>query len=136
MKIIKATKINSAILPRIKDVTPIYTGGNIYIYWGEFADGTFFIADTPDWDLRIVDADPRLTKNAFGEWEADYSDWQENHLIKDIPDHDTQSFYNNMFQWILDNHPEGNYSEGDMEDLMAANNNETGSAVDRDTYLA
>lgn len=123
---------NSARTPKIVDVTPIYTGGNIYIYWGAFSDGTYFMACDDWFDLRVVDEDPRNTHNG-DYFEADYPDWQEVHLIKDIPNTQTQDFYNEMYDWILANEPsDGNYSLGDMEERKKQNNSETGGPGDRD----
>lgn len=126
---------NSARTPKIIDVTPIYTGGNIYIYWGAFSDGTYFIACDDMYDLTIVNADPAMSYNAEEDiFESDYYEWQEDHLVKRIDCNTTQDFYNNMYDWILENKPKGklcNYSLGDMEERKAMNNNETGGPGDR-----
>lgn len=117
--------------PKITSVTPMYTGGSIYIYWGAFSDGTYFMSCDDYWDLRIVNEDPRNTHNG-DYFEADYPDWQEEHLIKDIPNYQTQDFFNEMYDWILANNPEGNYNSGDIEERKQENNSETGGPGDRD----
>ena len=118
----------------IQYVKPIYTGGEIYVYLGKFVDGTYFIAGTPDWDLRILDEDPDQIHPTDPEsydraW--DDSDWQLDHLVKDYASTDTQDFFNQMFDYILKNEPAGNYSLGDMEEQKKRNNNESGSKADR-----
>ena len=124
--------------PKIISVTPIYTGGGIYIYWGAFSDGTYFIADD-DYDLTIVDSDPTLSYVEDEDiFEADYSEWQEKHLVRYIDDNKTQNFFNEMFDWILQNEPSTplcNYSLGDIETRRHQNNNETGGPGDRNKWL-
>ena len=116
--------------PKIKNVSPCYTGGNFYLYYGALVDGTYFIAGTPDFFITIVDSDPRLTanENNGGTLDADYADWQENHLIRYIDDNTDENinFFNTMFNWIIDNKPNdewSNYSLDDMYDLLDENLN-------------
>ena len=124
--------------PKIISVTPIYTGGGIYIYWGAFSDGTYFIADD-DYDLTIVDADPELSyKEDDDIFEADYSEWQTEHLIRYVDDNKTKNFFNEMFDWIIKNEPLTalcNYSLADMETRKMQNNDETGGPGDRSKWL-
>ena len=120
---------SSAKLPKVKSATASYTGGGWYVFLGEFSDGTYFIADYPYWDLRIVNEDPRPT--FWGDdydTDAGYEPWQETHLVKDIDSNTTEKFFDEMFKWILKNNPEGNYNSGDIEDLMLKN-------ADRDSDL-
>ena len=127
---------SSAKTPKILEVTPVYTGGGIYIYWGKFADGTYFIACDDMYDLTIVDADPTLTYVKDEDiFEADYPDWQEEHLVKYVDCNTTQDFFNKMYDWILKNKPNSklcNYNLGDIEERKKMNNNETGGPGDRD----
>lgn len=113
---------SSTKLPKVKSAEASYTGGGWYVFLGEFSDGTYFIADYPYWDLRIVNEDPRPT--FWGDdydTDAGYEPWQNAHLIKDLDGTDTEKFFDEMFKWILKNNPEGNYNSGDIEELMAKN---------------
>ena len=115
---------SSAKLPKVKSATASYTGGGWYVFLGEFSDGTYFIADYPYWDLRIVNEDPRPT--FWGDdydTDAGYEPWQNAHLVKDLDSTDTEKFFDEMFKWILKNNPEGNYNSGDIEELMVKNAN-------------
>ena len=117
---------SSANLPKVVAAEAEYTGGGWYVFLGEFSDGTYFIADFPYWDLRIVNEDPRPTY--WDDFEgAGYPEWQEAHLIKDVDSNTTEAFFNDMFDWILKNTPEGNYNSGDIEHMRSVNN-------DRDNY--
>lgn len=114
---------NSPRLPKVKSATASYTGGGWYVFLGALSDNTYFIADYPYWDLRIVDEDPRP---AFWgddyDTDAGYEPWQNAHLIKDVDNTDTTMFFNDLFNWILKNNPDGNYNSGDIEDMMLHNN--------------
>lgn len=115
---------SSAKLPKVKSATASYTGGGWYVFLGEFSDGTYFIADYPYWDLRIVNEDPRPT--FWGDdydTDAGYEPWQEAHLVKDVDSNTTEKFFDEMFKWILKNNPEGNYNSGDIKELMTRNTN-------------
>ena len=63
----------------IKYANAEFTGGNIYVYTGQFTDGTWFIAgDLIANNVMVMDADPEAN------WEdAWYPDWQEEHLIRE-----------------------------------------------------
>lgn len=115
---------NSTKLPKVKSAEASYTGGGWYVFLGEFSDGTYFIADYPYWDLRIVNEDPRPT--FWGDdydTDAGYEPWQNAHLVRDLDGTDTEKFFDEMFKWILKNNPEGNYNSGDIKELMAKNAN-------------
>lgn len=66
----------------IKSAVAEYTGGNIYVYAGQFADGTWFMAgDLCGNAIKIVNADP------IKEWDdAWYLEWQEEHLVREVVD--------------------------------------------------
>ena len=129
------TLIESSV-PKIKDVEPCYTGGGFYVYYGALMDGNYFMAGTPDFFITIVDSDPRLTANADNGdlLDADYADWQEEHLVRYI-DSDTDEsvkFFDEMFKYIIDKEPTGgfcNYSLSEMEELQRVN-----LSPDRDEY--
>ena len=123
MKRLLNSSKKSANLPKVVAAEASYTGGGIYVFLGELSDGTYFIADYPYFDLRIVNEDPRPTYwDDFNEDGASYVPWQEAHLIKDVPNDTTKKFFKDMFKWILKNDPEGNYNSGDIEDMLEDNN--------------
>ena len=114
---------NSILLPKVVDVSPCAGGGGWYLFWGAFSDGTYFMANYPYWDLRVVDADPRTTDNG-DYYEAEYPDWQEEHLVQDVDNRKTKAFFDEMFNWVLENKPNDdfcNYNSSDMKDLLKRN---------------
>ena len=103
---------------KIENVTPIYTGGGIYVYIGELSDGNYFIASDQSFvgdyfDIRIVDENP-------ADYEEDFCDvtWQEEHLVSDVVGGEAREFTIQLLEWVLENHPEGNYQLGDIEAML------------------
>lgn len=88
-----------------------YTGGNIWVFTGKLDDGTYFMADGFEYDVRIVNEDPDEVEDG-GAW---YCDWQEAHLVRDI---DTESegpaFILDVIAWLRKNLPDS-MIDSDME---------------------
>lgn len=108
-------------------VNPEYTGGGIYVFTGELADGNFFMADTANYDVRIVNASPVIPADMSDEevWEK-YGisrdedawasvEWQEEHLVEDLVPDEAVKFFKGMLKWVEDNDPSGNYLGADMD---------------------
>lgn len=103
---------------KIENVTPIYTGGGIYVYIGELSDGNYFIASDQSFvgdyfDIRIVDENP-------ADYEEDFINvtWQEEHLVSDVVGGEAREFTIQLLEWVLENCPEGNYQLGDIEAML------------------
>lgn len=102
-----------------KIVTPIYTGGGIYCFYGKVNDVYFIASDQGD--VRLVDVIPFDAVDG----EMWYAEWQEEHLIRDIETNEEyKSFFLHMLDWIIKNKPEGNYLMEDMNDLLTFINKE------------
>lgn len=108
-------------------VDPEYTGGGIYVFTGELADGNFFMADTANYDVRIVNEDPNIPDDMPDDeaWEK-YGvtrdedawasvEWQEEHLVKDLTPNEAVEFLKKMFKWVKDNKPNGNYLVDELD---------------------
>lgn len=103
---------------KIENVTPIYTGGNIYVYIGELSDGNYFIASDQSFvgdyfDIRIVNENPADYEEDFGS-----VTWQEEHLVSDVVGSEAREFTIQLLEWVLENRPEGNYQLGDIEAML------------------
>lgn len=100
---------------KIERVYPEYTGGGIYCFMGKL-DDNYFLADCDlmaSWyDLRIIDVDPTLY-DSDDVWQ---DEWQMKHYVKDV--NRCKTFMKNMFKWIIENKPEGNYLVSDIEDML------------------
>lgn len=93
----------------IKNATAIYTGGGIYIYYGQLLDGNYFRACDDLECIEICDSDTSVE-------DADYNEFYEEYSIETLTEEEYKVFWNEMLQWIIDNEPEGNYSVGELED--------------------
>lgn len=104
---------------RFVSVEPEYTGGGIYLFTGRLADGNFFMADTANYDVRVLTEDPNepTGMDALGitERNIDSVEWQEEHLVKDLTPDEAVEFFKEMLKWVEDNNPSGNYLGSDMD---------------------
>lgn len=104
---------------RFVSVEPEYTGGGIYVFTGELTDGNYFMADTANYDVRVLNADPNepTGMDALGitERNIDSVEWQEEHLVKDLTPDEAVVFFKEMLKWVEDNDPSGNYLGSDMD---------------------
>jgi hypothetical protein len=92
----------------IKTATAIYTGGGIYIYYGQLNNGLYFRA-CDDFDfISLCDADTSTE-------EADYCEFYEEHEKASITGSTFEESWNAVLLWIIHNEPDGNYWVSDLE---------------------
>ena len=104
---------------KIKNATAIYTGGGIYIYYGELQNGLHF--RTADEWLYISICDAETGKyDEDGFCDADFEEFYQEHEVDDVQGCDYENFFNDMILWILHNKPDGNYSTDELESRMYA----------------
>lgn len=96
-------------------VNPEYTGGGIYVFTGELANGNYFMADTSFYDVRVLDADPNLPLEESEEDAWASVEWQEEHLVEDLEPKRAKAFFIAMLKWVMNHEPSGNYLVGDMD---------------------
>lgn len=98
-----------------------YTGGNIYVYYGQLEDGRYFLADD-DGEMMLTYTDPVPCFE-----DAMYWEWQCEHGIPVTKEQDDNAEegqvwwtlkaddWNAMLDWIIENRPEGNYSVSELK---------------------
>ncbi len=96
---------------KIKTATACYTGGNIYIYYGQLESGLYF-RTFDDWDaVYICDSDTEAEK-------ADHSEFYEVHTVEEITGDDFVIFWNTMLRHIIEKKAtHGKWSNYDRYDL-------------------
>lgn len=95
----------------IKNAMAEYTGGGIYIYYGQLENGLYF-RTCDDWEsIEICDADTSTE-------DADYYEFYEEHALYSIGGKEYESFFNKMLLWIIHNGANGNYQIDDLENRM------------------
>lgn len=97
----------------VKNATAQYTGGGIYIYYGELDNGLWFRTADEDMYISICDSDTSVD-------EADYPEWYEEHEVKDVQGCDYENLFNDIILWIMHNAPTGNYQVDELEKRMYA----------------
>lgn len=79
---------------KIKTATACYTGGSIYIYYGQLESGLYFaISDLFD-SIAICDSET-------GSEEADYPEFYDAHLVEHLTGDDYKTFWNAMLTHII-----------------------------------
>ena len=95
----------------INFATAQYTGGGIYIYYGQLENGDYFRTGDGEDFIEICDA-------YAGTDDADYSEFYEEHRIKTLTDYSYIVLWNNILNWIIKNNPKGNYLSSELEDRI------------------
>ena len=93
----------------IKDVKAVYTGGNIWLFYGALNNGMYYLVDDYG-SVRITDAPWDDLDTTL------YVEWQEEHLVKDIEDETERvMFCNEMLNTLKDESDEskGGFTEFD-----------------------
>ena len=80
----------------IKEANAVYTGGNIWLFYGKLDDNTYFLTDDNGW-TQILNADPSDLE------ESTYEAWQLQHLVREIIGEERIQFCNELLDYICDN---------------------------------
>lgn len=102
-------------MEKITKATAVYSGGNIYLYYAEL-ENKQWIMGNDDW-LIVVDSNPIANDETFEN--SGYYEWQEEHLVKQIPEKDYQKVLNNILDTIFNGksiEEYDNFSIGDLQD--------------------
>lgn len=100
---------------KISKAFPCYTGGGIYIYLGELADGRGFVAyDLAVGEVGGIAITPEFQENYFDD---DYE--LQDHVITELDDESENAFdfWNAMIDWIIKNKPQNDYCNYQMYDI-------------------
>ncbi|MBQ6906222.1 MAG: hypothetical protein IJN75_04300 [Clostridia bacterium] len=99
----------------IKTATACYTGGGIYIYYGQLASGLYFRTDDESETIYICNADTSTEQ-------ADYSEFYEQHTAEELNGENFKAFWNQMLFHVLNGGRAfdkwGNYSKSDLENRI------------------
>ena len=93
---------------KIVKCEPIYSGGGIYIFFGQLDDGNFFIADNDNYDVTVIDADPWWPEEPLT------ANWQSDHLVNYLSEDVALLFFGYMIDWIEWHKPDGNYQLSEL----------------------
>lgn len=103
---------------KIRTATAVYTGGGIYIYYGQLESGLYFRAcdECPEDEgynpIYICNSDTEAE-------EADYWEFYEKHMVEELRHESAIEFWNTMLHHIIDGKPAhgkwSNYSANELE---------------------
>lgn len=102
---------------KIKTATAVYTGGGIYIYYGQLESGLYF--RTAD-EYEVID----ICNADTSDESADYAEFYEAHSVEEIADtsKDFQTLWNAIISHILNGGATlgrwSNYSRTDLENRI------------------
>lgn len=100
--------LKGGIRMNIKNATAQYTGGGIYIYYGQLENGYYFRAGDEEDFIEICDTDTSTD-------EADYNEFYEKHRVETLTSYPYITLWNKMLVWIIENEPRGNYSISELQ---------------------
>lgn len=97
---------------KIKTATACYTGGGIYIYYGQLENGLYFRAGDEEEVIYICNANTSTE-------EADYLEFYEEHTIEELKGKTFITFFNLMIAHVLEGGATfdewSNYSKSELE---------------------
>ena len=78
---------------KIKEAFAVYTGGNIWLFYGSLEDGNYFMVDDNGW-TQILNADPSNLD------ESTYSEWQDAHLVDELEHEERVAFCDSLMDYL------------------------------------
>jgi len=93
----------------IKEAYAVYTGGNIWLFYGQLENGNYFLTDDNGW-TQILNSNPSDFDESL------YEEWQQEHLVRELFYEERIKFCNELLDWILA-HPDndGGITEHEIE---------------------
>lgn len=101
-------------MEKITKATAVYSGGGIYLYYAEL-ENKQWIMGNDDW-LIVVNTNPLADKQTFED--SGYYEWQEEHLVKQIPEEEFQGVLNNILDTIFNGKTITDYDNFSMDELQ------------------
>lgn len=100
---------------KIKTATACYTGGGIYIYYGQLENGLYFFTDDDIETVYICNADTSTE-------EAHYLEFYDRHTVEELTDKAFVDFWNRMLSHVINGGPAydrwSNYSKSELEERI------------------
>lgn len=102
-------------MENITMATAVYSGGGIYLYYAELENKNWIMGN--DDFLIVVNSNPLADGETYED--SQYIEWQEEHLVKEIPEKEYNKVLNNVLDVIFNGKTikeYDNFSKGDLED--------------------
>ena len=95
---------------KIKTLEAVYTGGGIWIFWGELEDGHYFLTAHEGWTVILTESPKDFDESL-------YEEWQEAHKVKDLENEELIVFQKELLGRI----EKEDYKGALMDDYEIAN---------------
>lgn len=99
----------------IKTVSACYTGGGIYIYYGQLESGLYFMTNDDIETIYICNADTSAE-------EAQYLEFYDRHTVEELAGEAFINFWNRMLSHVINGGPAygrwSNYLKSDLEERI------------------
>ena len=107
-------------------VSPIYTGGGVYVYLGTAEDENgksyaFFGYDDCFCGAGILSEDPKKLPDSEMEKIWDY-EWESTHTIRELCDAEGMEFVMEMYDWIIENQPNDHWCNYALYEILDRKN--------------
>lgn len=97
---------------KIAEAFAMYTGENIWLFYGRLEDGNYFLTDDYG-STEALTADPGFDWDESLMWE-----WQEEHMIKTLSGDERLAFADSLVDWLKthdDNDHRGGMTDAELE---------------------
>lgn len=79
---------------KIKKALAVYTGGDIWLFYGELENGLYFLTD--DYGCTLI-----LDESAEDFDESLYTEWQDSHKVEELENDDRIEFVDELLDFLL-----------------------------------
>jgi len=88
----------------------VYTGGSVWVFYGQTDKKEYFIAESTNRDVSLFDADPSDLDDSLS------CEWQEEHLIRSLDGKEIEEFFKGLGKYLR-NYPTFDIVRGGISDL-------------------
>ena len=81
----------------ITEAFALYTGGNIWLFYGSTSDENYFLTDD-DGNTLILNDNP---SNGYDFFYDEWEEWQNKHLIRELSGKERENFCNALCDYLL-----------------------------------
>ena len=78
---------------KIKTLEAVYTGGGVWLFWGELEDGHYFLTAHEGWTTILTESPEDFDESL-------YEEWQEAHKVKDLENEKLVEFQKELLSRI------------------------------------
>lgn len=101
---------------KIKEARAVYTGGNIWLFFGRLEDGNYFIVDDDGWVGIADESAEAATEYGWDEW----AEWYNKHMLREPEGKEREQFCSEMLDRLAEYEYGSDNNGGFTPDLIEA----------------